>query len=133
MGWRKYISVIKYVEVLRKQSSKPFPNFWRMVCPHKTADNLKLILNIQDQNKNCLNISCLMTKPRLIQWRHSEAYPIQSGRTVPLKGQCHEIFYFRLGFRHGSVSPKPLIIPPVLTTELVAKFAAGVVDTGGGP
>jgi hypothetical protein len=27
IGWRKYILVIKYVEVLRKQSSKPFPNF----------------------------------------------------------------------------------------------------------
>ena len=70
IGWRKYILVIKYVEVLRKQSSKPFPNFlenslstkrtaWAMLPGaqgitqgffHQAAENLKLLLNIQDQN-----------------------------------------------------------------------------------
>ena len=47
-------------------------------------------------------------------------------RQIRFKGQCNEIFD---GFFHESVSPKP----PVSTTqaELVAKFAAGVVDTGG--
>ncbi len=45
---------------------------------------------------------------------------------VSLMGQCHE--FSISGFLHGSVFP-------VSTTpaELVAKFAAGVVDTGGAP
>jgi hypothetical protein len=43
-----------------------------------------------------------------------------------LKGQCHEIFFF--WFFHGSVSPKPLIIP---IRRDICRFATGVVDTGG--
>jgi hypothetical protein len=66
----------------------------------QAAENLKLPLNIQDQIKNFKKLSCWMPKPRPIQWRQSQAYPVQSGRTVPLKGQCHEIFDFRLGFLH---------------------------------
>ncbi len=61
---------------------------------------------------------------------------------APSKGQCHEISDF--WFFHESVSPKPLsillgpvsltpVLPLVSTTlaKLVAKFAAGVVDTVG--
>ncbi len=42
-----------------------------------------------------------------------------------LKGQCHEIFYYFL--------PTPVTDLPLVSTtlaKLVAKFAAGVVDTG---
>jgi hypothetical protein len=58
---------------------------------------------------------------------------IKEGRCVPLNGQCHEIFdsWF---FHEFFMSLTPVAnLPPVSTTlaKLVAKFAAGVIDTVG--
>ncbi len=58
-------------------------------------------------------------------------YEIQSNlddALVALKGQCHEIFELRF--------PTRISFPQAVSTtpaELVAKLAAGVVDTGGAP
>ncbi len=68
--------------------------------------------------------------------------PTSSGQTVPIKGQCHEIF--ASDFFHESSPPQApenntrvilnLFAPPPVSTTLLANFdtsSTGVVDTSG--
>jgi hypothetical protein len=57
-----------------------------------------------------------------------------TGGTFSLKGQCHKIFKF--SFLHGSVSPKPLIVPlgpfqKICGDLRSSRCTNGVVDIGG--
>jgi hypothetical protein len=61
-----------------------------------------------------------------------DRYLVSPLADTSLKGQCREIF--ASGFFHQSLTPVANL-PPVSTAlvKLVAKFSAGVVDTGGQP